>query len=616
MLHWVYLPPQDAASARLTFAMSLISCQSISKTYGTRLLFDNVSLTIADGERIGLIGPNGAGKTTLMQILAGVDTPDSGAVSYRKLLRLGFVPQEQVFATDDTVRSVCESALAGSALDELEREGRINVIAGRTGFVDLTQSAMSLSGGWRKRLAIARELLRDPDVLLLDEPTNHLDLDGIIWLERLLAEARLASVVVSHDRYFLENYATDMAEINRIYPEGLFRVRGGYSEFLLKRGEFREAQAQYRDSLQNQVRREVEWLRRGPKARTTKSKARIDSAGRMIQELGTLQTAAAESSVQINFSASGRKTKKLVTAKGIAKSLAGRALFERLDFALAPGVRLGLVGPNGSGKTTLLRIISGAMDVDAGVIERADGLRTVYFDQHREQLDPELPLRKALCPQGDSVIFRDKPIHVAGWAKRFLFRSEQLELAVSQLSGGERARVAIARLMLQPADLLLLDEPTNDLDIATLEVLEENLLGFSGAMVLVTHDRYMLDRVSTSVLGLGLATGMYADYSQWELARQDEGRSRSAKPGPAAAKRQEAPQKKRLSYMEAREWETIEDRIHQAEREVALQHEQMQKPEITRDPARLKETYERLQSVESEVERLYQRWAELEQKQH
>jgi ABC transport system ATP-binding/permease protein len=595
--------------------MSLISCQSIGKTYGTRLLFDNVSMTIAEGERIGLIGPNGSGKTTLMRILAGLDKPDSGIVTYRKSLRLGYVPQEPLFAAEDTVRSICESAFAASPLDELERDARINVTAGRTGFADLTQKAMSLSGGWRKRLAIARELLCDPDVLLLDEPTNHLDLDGILWLERLLTEARFATVVVSHDRYFLENYATDMAEINRIYPEGLFRVRGGYSEFLLKREEFGEAQAQYRESLANQVRREVEWLRRGPKARTTKSKARIDSAGRMIQELGSLHSAASDSAVQINFSASGRKTKKLVTAKGIAKILGGRQLFAALDFALTPGVRLGLVGPNGSGKTTLLRIINGDIETDAGVIERADGLTVVYFDQHREQLDPELPLRKALCPHGDSVIFRDRPVHVAGWAKRFLFRSEQLELAVGKLSGGERARVAIARLMLQPADLLLLDEPTNDLDIPTLEVLEENLLEFSGALVLVTHDRYMLDRVSTSVLGLGAAPGVYADYSQWEQARQDEARSRDVKPEPSASKKPEISQKKRLSYMEAREWETIEDRIHQAERNVELCHRELQDPEVTRYPERLKDVYARMQLGQAEVDRLYERWAELEQKQ-
>ena len=594
--------------------MSLISCQSVGKTFGSRLLFENVSLTISEGERVGLIGPNGAGKTTLLKIIAGLESPDSGTVMHRKLLRLGYVAQENSFAEQDTVRTVAEAALADSALDELEREAQLNVTLGRAGFTNFDQGAQTLSGGWRKRLSIARELLRQPDVLLLDEPTNHLDIDSILWLERLLAEAKFASVAVSHDRYFLENFGTDMAEINRIYPEGLFRVRGGYSEFLLKREEFRDAQAQRRESLENKVRREVEWLRRGPKARTTKSKARIDNAEVLMQELGTLQSAATDAAAQMNFSASGRKTKRLLNAIGISKSLGGRLLFKDVGFTLMPGMRLGLVGPNGSGKTTLLRMIVGDLVPDSGEIERAEGLRVVYFDQHRELLDPQLSLRQALCPHGDAVIYRERPIHVAGWAKKFLFRSDQLDAAVGRLSGGERARVAIANLMLQPADLLLLDEPTNDLDIPTLEVLEDSLLEFPGALVLVTHDRYMLDRVSSTVLGLGEAPGMYADYSQWEQAREEATRRDAPPSEPVVRRTPESRQKKRLSYMEAREWETIEHRIQESERELESRQAELQDPEVGRDPQRMHSAYERLQAAQAAVDRLYERWAELEAK--
>jgi ATP-binding cassette subfamily F protein uup len=405
-----------------------------------------------------------------------------------------------------------------------------------------------------------------------------------------------------------------MAEINPMYPGGVFRARGNYSEFLLKREEFLNAQAKHQESLANKVRREVEWLRRGPKARTTKSKARIQAAGRMMEELSAVETRTASAAAGIDFTATGRQTKKLFTAKSVAKSIGGRTLFEDIDLALARGTRLGLVGPNGAGKTTLLRIVAGELQPDGGEIERAEGLRIVYFDQHREQLEFDIPLRRALCPHGDHVIYRDRPLHVAGWASRFLFRREQLDLPVAQLSGGERARVAIARLMLEPADLLLLDEPTNDLDIPTLEVLEESLLEFPGALVLVTHDRYLLDRISTIVLALGQAPGAYADYSQWEQARSATVRP-AEKPNQDATRPPTNESRKKLSYLEAREWATIEARIEQAEADLAASQAALQDPEVTRDPRQLRDTYERLQLAQQEVDGLYERWADLDRKQ-
>jgi ATP-binding cassette subfamily F protein uup len=594
--------------------MSLISCQNISKTFGVRKLFENLSVVIAEGERIGLIGPNGSGKSTLVSILAGIETADDGVVAFRKNVRLGYVPQESRFDAGETIRSVLAEPLQDDHSDEYEREALMNVAAGRVGFDSLDVDARSLSGGWKKRLAIARELVRNPDVLLLDEPTNHLDLDGILWLEKLLTGSTFASLVVSHDRYFLENVASDMVEINRIYPEGIFRVKGNYSEFLLKREEFIEVQNKQRESLENVVRREVEWLRRGPKARTTKAKARIDNAGRLISELADMQSRAVTGTTQIDFSASGRKTKRLIHAEGLKMELGDRILFRNLNLDLAPGVRLGLVGPNGSGKTTLLRILAGQLSPTAGRIERADGLRVVYFDQHREELDPSLPLRTALCPYGDNVIFRGRPMHVVSWAKRFLFRTEQLELALDRLSGGERARVQIARLMLQTADVLMLDEPTNDLDINTLEVLEQNLLEFPGALVLVTHDRYMLDRISTIVLGLdgNGDSGVFADYSQWEQFRSERAASKEQKIAPNPARLQPTTQKKRLSYKEQREWEQIESLIHEAEEKLRNLQRDLQDPSVTSDPRRLQESYAKLHPAQEEVDRLYERWAELE----
>ena len=591
----------------------LASCTGLSKSFGSRLLFDNIALGISEGERLGLIGPNGAGKSTLLKILAGLLEPDSGSVSMRRNARIGYVPQTSEFPPGHTVEEIVAAAIGDEHLDEMERAARINQTLGRAGFTDGTLRTESLSGGWKRRLAVARELAAAPDLLFLDEPTNHLDFEGIRWLERLLATATFASVVVTHDRYFLDNVVNDVAEIARSYPEGIFRVEGGYSEFLEKKEEFLLAQTNRQEALANRVRREVEWLRRGPKARTGKSKARIDDAGRKIRELSDLESRAVKGVTQIDFTATERRTKRLLAVEGISKELGGRALFGNLSFTLGPGMRLGLLGLNGTGKTTLLKILAGEIAPDSGTVERAAALRVVYFDQAREHLDLSQTLREGLGGHGDHVIYRDRPIHVAGWAKRFLFSADQLDRPLASLSGGEQARVLIARLMLQEADLLLMDEPTNDLDIPTLEVLEESLTEFPGALVLVTHDRFLLDRVSTVVLGLDGRGGaqMFADYWQWEQSGQaEEPRPEKKEPARVAA----AQPKKKLSYLEAREWEQMEGRILEAEETLAAIRAEMHAPEVVSDGPRLQKCYERLQAQEAEVHQLYARWAELEAK--
>jgi ATP-binding cassette subfamily F protein uup len=589
----------------------LLSCTGVRKSFGARVLFEDLSLALSDGDRTGLIGPNGSGKTTLLEILAGRDTPDAGERALRRDVRLAYVPQHSVFAAGDTPASVLRSALDPLPLDEREKATRASMMLSRTGFEDANAPAASLSGGWTKRLAIAAALAASPEVLLLDEPTNHLDLDGILWLERALASAN-ACLVVTHDRYFLENVATRMAEINRAYPQCAFQVNGNYSEFLCRREEFFEAQQKLEASLAAKVRREVEWLRRGPKARTTKSKARIDAAGRLIGELSAATARGRTSTAQIDFTASGRKTRRLIEAEGVGKTLGGRRLFRNLSLTLSPGVRIGLVGANGSGKTTLLKILGGALDPDEGSLRRAEALRTVLFAQDRgAHLDPGISLRRTLCPDGDSVTYRGRPIHVMGWARRFLFREEQLEMPVARLSGGERARVMIAKLMLETADVLLLDEPTNDLDIPTLEVLEESLLDFPGAMVLVSHDRYLLDRVSTVVVGLdGGEGGVFADYSQWEAwrgspAAEEPAAKEMRAPAPAA----DGPRKK-LSYLRQREWDGMEASILEAEREAGVRQREMQ--QAASDPRLLTEAYGKLREAQRRVEELYARWAELE----
>jgi len=593
----------------------LLSAENLTKSYGSRPLFANLSFALNDGDHVGLVGPNGSGKTTLLKILAGTEEPDEGARVVRKGVRVGYVPQDAVFAPGKTVEEVLLEALAGDhALEDHEKFARVALSLGKAGFTDREARTDTLSGGWRKRLAIARELVRQPDVLLLDEPTNHLDIAAILWLEELLRDEPKAFVVVSHDRYFLENTARRMLELNRAYPGGLLQVNGKYSDLLETRDKVLANEAAYQETLANLVRREMEWLRRGPKARTTKAKARIQNADRLIGELEEGRARAATSSTDIEFAASQRKTKRLWSARGLTKS----PLFSNLDVLLTPGSRLGVVGPNGSGKTTLLRIIVGELAPDAGTIERADGLRVVYFEQNRESLDPTLTLKRALAPEGDSVVYQGRSVHVAGWAKRFLFRPEQLETSVSKLSGGEKARIVLARLMLQPADLLVLDEPTNDLDIPTLDVLEESLLEFPGALVLVTHDRYLLDRVSTRILALDGRGGAiaFAGYEQWEAARQIE----AELPGKAAQKRKESlpendsARPRKLGYQDQREWDAMEPRILEAEARLEAAQTAAHDPEVATDHAALSARLEELAAAQAEVERLYARWAELEAK--
>jgi len=461
-----------------------------------------------------------------------------------------------------------------------------------------------------------------PDLLLLDEPTNHLDLAGIEWLEALLAESAFAAVIVSHDRYFLENVATAMAELSRVYPDGVLRVRGNYSTFLEKKEEFLHAQSKRQEALENLVHNEIEWLRRGAKARTRKSKARIGKANELMGDLVDLNARTRTATAQIDFSVTDRKTKRLIELEEVSYRIPvpdkpDRTLFDKLNFVVTAGMRVGLVGPNGSGKTTLLRLLRGELSPASGEISRAEWLRIVYFDQTRE-LDANVTLRRALAPEGDSVIYQDRVVHVASWAAKFLFTSEQLNQPVERLSGGERARVLIAQLMLQPADVLLLDEPTNDLDIPTLEILEESLLEFRGSLVLVTHDRYMLDRVSTIVLGLDGQGGAesFADYSQWELWQAE--RNQSAKAGPTSAPRAASaggsPAKTKLSYMEAREYSSIEERVAAAEELLQSKRVQLEDPAIASDGPSLLAAHKEMDEAQGKVDELYRRWSELEKK--
>ena len=464
----------------------LLSCQNLAKSYGHRALFAGITLGIYDGDRAGMFGPNGAGKTTFLKILAGQEQADEGTMERRKGIRVGYVAQEDRFE-GATPREELLATLAREDPhgEEHDRETRAAIILTQMGFVDDHAPDVAvgvLSGGWRKRLALARELVLEPELLLLDEPTNHLDLEGILWLENLLKGATFAFLVVTHDRYFLDNVTTRIIEINPIFEGGYLSVPGTYSDFLDRRQPVLEAQAKEQQTMKMQVQEEIAWLKRGPKAQRNKNKSRITDAHKLFEKYAaTRQRTATDQAVDIEFQATERKTKKLLAAHSLVKTMGERRLIEKLNLVLAPGMKLGVLGPNGSGKSTLLKLLSGDLTPDAGTIKRAPDLRVVYFDQQRKQLERAELLRHALAPTSDSVLYNGQLVHVSSYAARFLFRKEQLDRPVGELSGGEQARVLIARLMLVPADVLILDEPTNDLDIPSLEVLEESLEEFPGA---------------------------------------------------------------------------------------------------------------------------------------
>ena len=591
---------------------ALLSCHQLAKSFGARTLFEGLDFHLGPGDRVGLIGANGSGKSTLLAVLAGREEADRGERMQRKGLRIGLVPQAPRFDPADTVSRAVSKAMARGpdpTACEVDREVRVRTVLGRAGFDDPDQPVETLSGGWRKRLAIALALAGDPELLLMDEPTNHLDLTGILWLERLLAPEGPAFVVVSHDRVFLDRVASTMIELDPRHPGGVLRVAGGYRAFVREREAALASRARREQSLQNKVRREEAWLRQGPKARTTKAASRLRQAGELRAALDDMRNLRPEAGAEVEMSSTGRRSKRLLELRGVGHSLGGKRLFSGLDLLLGPGLRLGLLGENGTGKTTLLRILAGELQPAEGDIRRLDGLRLVHFEQHRDALPSEASLQRVLAPEGDTVIYQGLAVHVTSWARRFGFDPAQLEQPVSRLSGGEKAKLAIARLMLQPADVLLLDEPTNDLDIPTLEALEESLLDFPGAVVLVTHDRALLDRVCTRLLGLdgsGVAIPV-ADTSQWEklLTRPratDKPRTRPGRP----------PRRKDMSYLEKKELEGMENAILEAESLLEAARAALDDPAIATDAARLQQADEQARRAESEVARLYTRWAELD----
>lgn len=595
----------------------LLSCQSISKAFGAQHLFSGISFGIFEGERLGLIGPNGAGKSTLLKIFADLEALDEGKLFLRKKLNLVYLAQAENFSPKQTVIQCLVSAIKSHEMDEAARYAYAQRMASKCGFADIEQQTDALSGGWQKRLAIGRALIQNPDLLLMDEPTNHLDMDGILWLEGILKNSTFAFVLISHDRYFLDSVTNRIVELNPQYPGGYLRVEGSLRDFLIRKEELLTSQAKQEEVLANKLRREVEWLSRGPKARTTKAKYRIDDAARLKDTFQDVKHRNAQGrAIDIGFEATDRKTKKLLTAIGLGKSFAGRQIFSGLNLEMTPKLCVGVLGNNGSGKSTLINLLAGNTLPDQGEIKLADGIKIVLFDQKRQGLNQEQTLRRALAPDGDSVLFKGQPVHVVGWAKRFLFRPEQLDMPVNRLSGGEQSRILIANLMRQPADILLLDEPTNDLDIPSLEVLEEGLAEFPGAILLVSHDRFLLDRLADFVLGFDGKGGcrQYADFRQW--LDDIQGNSPVDKPTKEKPTKASSPaKKKKMTLGEELELSKMEETIAQADKTLATCLERVSQPDIQSDLEQLNDRCQELQDAQERLDQLYHRWEELLAKQ-
>ncbi|TVR09513.1 MAG: ABC transporter ATP-binding protein [Planctomycetota bacterium] len=607
----------------------LINLRAVSKTLGTQQLFSDVDVVLHDGARLAIIGANGSGKSTLLRLMSGSLQPDSGTCAVRSGAVISSVEQDPHFHEELSARAILAQALAAMAGDPMvasyTHDPRLERLLSQLHWPNPDQPIAECSGGWRKRLAIAQGLINEPDILLLDEPTNHLDFPGLLWLEELLNEIPAAVVMISHDRWFLQRCASAVMELGNAFPGGSFVAPGGYLDFLEHREAFLRGEEQRQASMDNSMRREKAWLAKRPKARATKSVARIRRAGDLQDDLSDLakrNANARNTSPSISFHSSTRKTHNLIVAEGISKAYTTRPLFANLDVSITPGTRLGLVGSNGSGKSTLLKVLSASLDADSGTVQHANDLRIVTFDQHRSRLNPQATVHQTCCPAGgDQVVLAEGSMHINAFAQRFRFSRLQLQQQVGSLSGGEQARLLIATLMQQAADVLILDEPTNDLDIPALEELERSLIAFQGGLILITHDRYLLESVCNHLIALDGTGGAHhlASYHQWEeqQRRLQHTQGSDTEEGTTASTTNDAQPStvtSALSYAEHKELRSLSGRIDKAEAQLARLDAEMASEAIQRDAERLMSLDQQRQEASLSLDQLMERWLELEEK--
>jgi ATP-binding cassette subfamily F protein uup len=636
--------------------VTLLRAANVQLSFGSRTVFQGLTFTIEEGERVGLVGVNGSGKSSLMKILAGAARADTGELQLRRGARVTYLPQEPEFPEGATVASELsvseaplkealaahaelakrlESAPAAeheklleqfSALsDRIEQMGgwgtehHAKTLLDRLGVKDWDRPVAQLSGGLRKRVSIARALLTRPDLLLLDEPTNHLDADTTDWLEEELDKLPGALLLVTHDRYFLDGLVDRIVEIQP--GEGVTSYPGNYQAYLEQKLVAQENAEVAQHKRERWIAQEVAWLRRGPEARRTKSKARIDRAQKLMAEKGFQRPKVAD----LRVAAAPRLGHTVIEAEGLQKSFGERKVLSNVDFRLQRGERVGLVGPNGVGKTTFLRVLLGETPPDGGKLVIGKNTKVAYYDQQRAQLDLEATVYESASQGEDWVILGDQKVALRDYLDDLLFPVPMQRMKVKALSGGERNRLLLARLFLEGANVLVLDEPTNDLDIVTLNILERLLLDFGGSTLLVTHDRYFLDKVATSILtfeGEGRVTRYEGNYAMYRrLKEQAEAQAAVAAPKPAAKKQEEpapaaAPKAARkpgkLSYKEQRELDGMEAAIEAAETKKASLEAQLADPAVYSNGPKVAEVNKELEATAAEVDRLYTRWQELQ----
>jgi ATP-binding cassette subfamily F protein uup len=651
--------------------VTLLHASGLSLAFGSRTIFEKLTFTIEEGERLGLVGVNGSGKSSLMKMLARVSEPDRGEIQLRRGAAVTYLPQEPIFPEGATVASELEVARAplraaldahaattarleapGSGADEGAHEriladlavlsDRIEHLGGwdtahearqlleRLGVREWDRPVAELSGGTRKRVAIARALLARPDLLLLDEPTNHLDADTVDWLEEELDEFAGALLLVTHDRYFLDDLVDRIIEITP--GAGVTSYPGNYEAYLEQKLLAEDQRALDQHKRDRWISDEVAWLRRGPEARRTKSKARIDRARKLMAERGFTRPKVAD----FRMAAPPRLSATVIEAEGLQKRFGERVILSGVDFRLKAGERVGLVGPNGVGKTTFLKVLLGELEPDAGAVVTGKRTKVAYYDQQRTTLDGEQTVYESAggSPAGhvgeDFIELSGRRVALRDYLDDLLFPPSIQKMQVKALSGGERNRLLLARLFLQGANVLVLDEPTNDLDLVTLNVLERLLLDFDGSVLLVTHDRYFLDKVATAILafdGGGRITrweGNYDLYRRLKDQAERAARATSAAPavepkpapkgGPAADAAPAQPRRPgKLSFKQQRELEGIEALITEAEgRKAALEATLADPATYQKAGAAVAGLKTELEAASAEVDRLYSRWQALE----
>ncbi|GFO61246.1 ABC transporter ATP-binding protein [Geomonas silvestris] len=630
--------------------MNVVDVVGLSKSFGSKVILDKVIFAVGDDERVGLIGANGAGKSTLLTILAGVEDSDGGSIAMKRGAQVGYLSQDPVLDETSTVAAEIESGLVKirktmaefneisekmaqnpADLDRLlARQGELSVWIEHHGgwntdhrvaemmthlqLPDPNQKIGTLSGGTKRRVALARLLLQAPDLLLLDEPTNHLDADTTQWLQEHLKAYPGAVMLITHDRYFLDQVVTRMLELER---GAIISYPGGYSQYLEQREERLMGEATTRSRLLNLLRTETAWMRRGPAARTTKQKARIDR----FYDLEEAVSGPVRKELKIGFNTEEGLGGTILELDKVAKGYGERKLLKGVSFGMKRGDRVGVIGPNGCGKTTLIRMIMGQEEPDSGKLVVGKKTKISYFDQLREVIDPDQTVYD-FFGEGDYVTTSNgEKRHKIGYLEEFLFAPEDRRRPIGSLSGGEKSRLILARLMLQDANLLVLDEPTNDLDIPTLQLLDASLANFPGCVLMVTHDRFFLDKVATGVLafeGEGSVIFYEGNYTNYR-ERKEENRvaavaaQRVEKKDAPAARPEKA--KKGLTYAERIELEKLEANIGVLEQEFAEVEKQLADPScyaaVDGGIAAISANYSRL---EGELATSYARWEELELK--